>query len=334
VLTFWLMAISLKAFGLGHDSSVFASEMTVGWKAEWALRLPFVLLGIVGVWATYHLVRRVVSRRAALWSAVVLGTSTQWALISRQAMTDMAFVAPMTIAVVFAGLALLPLRRDPEDSDSEPLDLSEPLPRKSVTLGRWQLSWPHARAFYVFMLLYVGFVLPQLVFNLLNLESLPGADHRSLLPSGRCRSSATAGGAVSCFAVVVCRGQEPPLHLSVGCLLDGRHCHARQGTCGSGVARDCAGPVSACDRSAQRVFGQSSSRQRTGVGQSAACSAQRAAGVRGRPRDWPRRDDLLVLLRALVRRHADPPRHALLDGADWRQLRSSSAGPSRRSRHL
>ena len=104
VLTFWLMAVSLKAFGLGHDSSVFASEMTVGWKAEWALRLPFVLLGIVGVWATYYLVRRVVSRRAALWSAVVLGTSTQWALISRQAMTDMAFVAPMTIAVVFAGL--------------------------------------------------------------------------------------------------------------------------------------------------------------------------------------------------------------------------------------
>ena len=173
VLTFWLMAISLKAFGLGHDSSVFASEMTVGWRAEWALRLPFVLLGIVGVWATYYLVRRVVSRRAALWSAVVLGTSTQWALISRQAMTDMAFVAPMTIAVVFAGLALLPLRRDPEDSDSEPLDLSEPLPRKSVTLGRWQLSWPHARAFYVFMLLYVGFVLPQLVFNLLNLEAFP-----------------------------------------------------------------------------------------------------------------------------------------------------------------
>ena len=45
--------------------------------------------------------------RAALSSAVVLATCTQWALITRQAMTDMAFVTPMTVALAFAGLALL-----------------------------------------------------------------------------------------------------------------------------------------------------------------------------------------------------------------------------------
>ena len=39
------------------------------------------LLGIAGVWAVWHLVRRLVGRRAALLSSVVLATSTQWALV-------------------------------------------------------------------------------------------------------------------------------------------------------------------------------------------------------------------------------------------------------------
>ena len=171
VLTFWLMALSLKAFRLGHASPVFFDEMTVGWRAEWALRLPFVLLGIVGVFATYHLVRRVVSRRAALWSVLVLATSTQWALISRQAMTDMAFVAPMTLAVVFAGLALLPQRVDPEDPDSPRLDLKAVLPRRSIRLLGQELSWPHSPAFYGFVALFALLVVPQLVVNLIQLKS-------------------------------------------------------------------------------------------------------------------------------------------------------------------
>ena len=49
------------------------------------------------------------SKRAFLLSssALVLLTSSQWALIARQAMTDMAFVVPMTVALALAGLALL-----------------------------------------------------------------------------------------------------------------------------------------------------------------------------------------------------------------------------------
>jgi len=171
VLTFWLMALSLKLFGLGHANPQFFHEMTVGWRAEWALRLPFVLLGIVGVFATYYLVQRVVSRRAALWSAVVLATATQWSLISRQAMTDMAFVAPMTLAVVFAGLALLPQRRDPEDPSSPAIDLKAELPRRSVRILGQELSWPHSRAFYGFLLLFGLVVVPQLLVNLIQLKS-------------------------------------------------------------------------------------------------------------------------------------------------------------------
>lgn len=171
VLTFWLMALSLKLFRLGHASTVFFDEMTVGWRAEWALRLPFLILGILGVWATYLLVSRVVSRRAALWASVVLATSTQWALITRQAMTDMAFVAPMTLATVYAALALLPQRRSVDDPDSPSLDHKAFLPRRSVQFFGQELSWPHDRAFYGFLALFALFVVPQLVVNLLQLKS-------------------------------------------------------------------------------------------------------------------------------------------------------------------
>ncbi len=171
VLTFWLMALSLKVFRLGHASPVFFDEMTVGWRAEWALRLPFVILGMLGVWATYLLVSRVVSRRAALWSALVLATSTQWALITRQAMTDMAFVAPMTLATVFAALALVPQRRSPTDPSSPLVDHKADLPRRSLHFFGQELSWPHDPAFYGFLALFSLVVLPQLVVNLIQLKS-------------------------------------------------------------------------------------------------------------------------------------------------------------------
>ena len=171
VLTFWLMALSLKVFGLGHDGAAYASEMTTGWRAEWALRMPLILMGIAGIWATYVLVRRLASRRAALWTVLVLSTSTQWALITRQAMTDMAFVVPMTVAVVFAGLALIAPRRDPADPETRSNPLTEDLPRRSRAFGRYTLEWPHAPAFYGAMALYVLCVAPQLLVNLIQLRS-------------------------------------------------------------------------------------------------------------------------------------------------------------------
>ncbi len=170
VLSFWLMALSLKLFGLGHSDPAQFHEMVVGWRAEWALRLPFILLGILGIWATYHLVLRLASRRAALWSAVVLGTSAQWALISRQAMTDMPFVVPMTVAVAFAGLALIPHRRRTDESSFEDA-MEAPLPRRSLHKGPLRLSWPHAKAFYGFLTLYALCVIPQLLVNLVQLET-------------------------------------------------------------------------------------------------------------------------------------------------------------------
>ena len=50
---------------------------------------------------------RLAGRRAAWLVALVLATSSQWILVTRQAMTDLPFVAPMTIALACAAVALL-----------------------------------------------------------------------------------------------------------------------------------------------------------------------------------------------------------------------------------
>jgi hypothetical protein len=86
-------------------------------------------------------------------------------------MTDMAFVAPMTLAVVFAGLALLPQRVDPEDPDSAATGPQAVLPRRSIRLLGQELSWPHSPAFYGFVALFALLVVPQLVVNLIQLKS-------------------------------------------------------------------------------------------------------------------------------------------------------------------
>src|SRR5438128_4039799 len=107
VLTFWLMALAMGAAGLERAAHLFDGEMATSWTVEWAVRIPFILCGIATVWATWELVRRTAGRRAGLWAAVVLATASQFFYVTRQAMTDMAFVAPMTVALALTGLAML-----------------------------------------------------------------------------------------------------------------------------------------------------------------------------------------------------------------------------------
>jgi hypothetical protein len=63
------------------------------------------------VLAAYAAVSRVFGRRAGILSAVVLGTMPQFFMIAHQAITDIPFVANMTIAVCMLVLALA---EDPE----------------------------------------------------------------------------------------------------------------------------------------------------------------------------------------------------------------------------
>ncbi|HEX2571604.1 MAG TPA: glycosyltransferase family 39 protein [Polyangia bacterium] len=163
VLTFWLIAAGMTAARLETSGGpalpgsglpgTSDGELASGWAMEWAARLPFLLCAIVCLWAVWELVRRLAGRRPAAWSVIVLATSSQFAFVARQAMTDMAFVAPMAVALCFAGLGLL---LPAEEVEAE-------LPRRERRVGRWRVSWPHARIYYVLLGLVVLTVVPQLL---------------------------------------------------------------------------------------------------------------------------------------------------------------------------
>ncbi len=116
VLTFWLMSIGMHVAGIGARGGP-PGEMAVGNAAEWALRVPFCLMGVLAMYAVYLVTARFVSRRAGLLAAIVVGTCPMFSLVARQAMTDMAFVGPMALALALGTLALF------DDRDQE-------LPRK------------------------------------------------------------------------------------------------------------------------------------------------------------------------------------------------------------
>jgi 4-amino-4-deoxy-L-arabinose transferase-like glycosyltransferase len=164
VLTFWMMALSLKLFGIG-GAGLPAGEFALSSRPEWAMRLPFCLMALLALVGVYLPVSRFVSRRAGVLSAVALATFPMFSLVARQAMTDMAFIGPMTLGLGLCALALF------DDQD-------EPLPRK-----RWRwFSWPHHPVYYTTVALLAFTVLPQLVVNSLQLTWTLPFKHRITLP--------------------------------------------------------------------------------------------------------------------------------------------------------
>jgi 4-amino-4-deoxy-L-arabinose transferase-like glycosyltransferase len=144
VLTFWLMSIGMHVARVGLPGGD-PGEMALTNRAEWAVRVPFCLLGVLAMWSLYLLVSRFVSRRAGFLAALVVGTCPMFSLIARQSITDMAFVGPMTLALCLGTLALL------DDKD-------ELLPRR----GRGLLTWPHHGLFYACVGVFSLITLPQL----------------------------------------------------------------------------------------------------------------------------------------------------------------------------
>jgi 4-amino-4-deoxy-L-arabinose transferase-like glycosyltransferase len=153
VLTFWLMSIGMHIAGIGSRGSP-PQEMAVGNAAEWAVRVPFCLMGVLAMYAVYLVTARFVSRRAGLLSAIVVGTCPMFSLVARQAMTDMAFVGPMAMALALGTLAVF------DDRDQE-------LPRRGHVGDGWRgwRSWPHHPLFYVTIALFVVLALPQLIID-------------------------------------------------------------------------------------------------------------------------------------------------------------------------
>jgi 4-amino-4-deoxy-L-arabinose transferase-like glycosyltransferase len=147
VLSFWLMSIGMHIAGIGLPGGD-PGEMALTHKAEWAVRTPFCLMGVLGIYAVYLVASRFVSRRAGVLAAVVLATAPMYSLVARQAMTDMAFVGPMAMALALGALALF--------DDDDVL-----LPRR----GRGWWSWPDHGLFYGGLALFALLTIPQLIID-------------------------------------------------------------------------------------------------------------------------------------------------------------------------
>jgi 4-amino-4-deoxy-L-arabinose transferase-like glycosyltransferase len=152
VLTFWLISLGMHLFRIGLPGGP-PGEMALGTAAEWAARVPFCLLAVLGIYGVYLVTARLAGRRAGVLAALVTATCPIYALVARQAMTDMTFVGPSTLALALAVLALL-------DSDGRQL------PRR----GRGWLSWPHHPLFYAALGLFLLATVPQLLIDSIDLR--------------------------------------------------------------------------------------------------------------------------------------------------------------------
>src|SRR5262245_52753022 len=205
VLSFWVMSLSLLVFGLAGAPS---GTLALSTRAEWAVRLPFVLFGVLGIYAVYLCVSRFVSRRAGVMAAVVTATAPLYALVSRQAMTDMAFVGPMTMALALGALALF----DDEDV---------PLPRREARIGKRKFHWPDHPLFYIATGLFVVCTLPQLVIDSLQLEwTIPLGRSRYTIP-GVVVMLPYIAGFVAYFALITRVRYKAPLYLNIAATLCG-----------------------------------------------------------------------------------------------------------------
>jgi 4-amino-4-deoxy-L-arabinose transferase-like glycosyltransferase len=107
ILIFWSEALSMGALGVDFHPDANPAH------PEWAIRLPHYLLSMGALLSVYALVSRVVSKRAGAITALVLATTPHFFLLAHQAITDMPFVACMTMAMSMLGLAVV------EDPDRE-----------------------------------------------------------------------------------------------------------------------------------------------------------------------------------------------------------------------
>jgi 4-amino-4-deoxy-L-arabinose transferase-like glycosyltransferase len=94
---------------LGRGELPFTS-IAAGFRAfglhEWAGRLPLALWGLVGLGATYVLVRRLSDRRSALFTVLVLATMPLYFLHARTMLGDIVTMAALAVALAGLGLAV------------------------------------------------------------------------------------------------------------------------------------------------------------------------------------------------------------------------------------
>jgi 4-amino-4-deoxy-L-arabinose transferase-like glycosyltransferase len=138
IFIFWIEAFTWGALGIPFGPDQNPAHL------EWAIRLPIYLLSEAALLAAYAAIARVFGKRAGVLSALVLMTTPYFFFLAHQAITDMPFVATMSVALCLLAIAL--------ETDEAALI-------KRVRIGPFQVSWQNALLFAL-----VVVALPQIVY--------------------------------------------------------------------------------------------------------------------------------------------------------------------------
>ncbi|PKN22780.1 MAG: hypothetical protein CVU65_14770 [Deltaproteobacteria bacterium HGW-Deltaproteobacteria-22] len=98
-LLFWMQAAGFTVAGLNRRAAP-ADEMTVDSRPEWAARLPVLLLAAFAVTGVFLFLRRHFDPLTGLFAALTVAFLPHFALVARQSITDMPFLALMTLGML------------------------------------------------------------------------------------------------------------------------------------------------------------------------------------------------------------------------------------------
>lgn len=144
VLTFWLMAGALRAVGAG-DNGGYSGEMADSARVVLAIRLPFVLLAVMGLTLVWWMLARLVNRRTAWLAFLTVGTTPFFFFIARQGITDMTLVA-----LLLGGFSVFLLACEDGEHPLAPVcHLRIPVLRRARPRVRSRLVAITGRAFFV-----------------------------------------------------------------------------------------------------------------------------------------------------------------------------------------
>jgi len=156
VLSFWMMAASMTAFGVAKDGG-YSGEMTDSVMTMVAIRMPFIVFATIGLTLLWFMLARLVSRRMAWLALLVVGTTPFFSLVARQALPD----TPL-LACVLGSLSMFVLAI--EDGERAFGHVG------TVRLGRQRIDIDSR---HVFFAIIGGFLLLQCVYYVLYFIAQP-----------------------------------------------------------------------------------------------------------------------------------------------------------------
>lgn len=115
VLTFWMMAASMRAMGVAEDGG-YSGEMTSSETVMFAVRLPSVIAGIIGLLFLWWMLARLVNRRVAWLAFLIVATTPFYFMVARHAITDMP-----TLACIMGAIACLLMAENAGDAPLRPV---------------------------------------------------------------------------------------------------------------------------------------------------------------------------------------------------------------------